>query len=227
MHWEDIGFLLSKKKYNENSIIAEFYSLNHGKCSGIIYGGTSRKVKNYLQLGNKISLNYKSKNQNSFGYFKIEIIEAVSPFFFDNQKKIIALISALNILRILTPEMQKNTSIYNLFSSLLMSFKDEENFIFHYLTWEINFLKEIGYDLNLNRFYKDSLDNNSISSIKLDNEIINIPNFLLNKNFKNIEIKLVYLAFKFIGNYMYKQVFRPNNLTHSVHRKNLENLFKI
>ena len=125
------------------------------------------------------------------------------------------------------PEMQKNTSIYNLFSSLLMSFKDEDNFIFHYLTWEINFLKEIGYDLNLNRFYKDSLDNNSISSIKLDNEIINIPNFLLNKNFKNIEIKLVYLAFKFIGNYMYKQVFRPNNLTHSVHRKNLENLFKI
>ena len=45
MHWEDVGFLLSKKKYNENSIIAEFYSLNHGKCSGIIYGGPSRKEK--------------------------------------------------------------------------------------------------------------------------------------------------------------------------------------
>ena len=56
MKWEDEGFLLYKNKYSENSIIAEFFTLNHGKCSGIIYGGTSRKIKNYLQLGNKIHL---------------------------------------------------------------------------------------------------------------------------------------------------------------------------
>ncbi len=40
MHWDDIGYLIAKNKYNENSIIAEFFTEHHGKCSGIIFGDT-------------------------------------------------------------------------------------------------------------------------------------------------------------------------------------------
>ena len=32
MNWNDSGFLLSKNKYNENSIIAEIFTEHHGKC---------------------------------------------------------------------------------------------------------------------------------------------------------------------------------------------------
>ena len=48
----DQGFLINKFKYNENSIIAEFYTRDSGKTSGIIFGGTSKKIKGYLQIGN-------------------------------------------------------------------------------------------------------------------------------------------------------------------------------
>ena len=170
MQWDDVGFLISKNKYKENSVIAEFYSLNHGKCSGIIYGGTSRKIKNYLQLGNKVSLNFRSKNLNSFGYFQIEILDVISPHFFDNHKKILTLISFVNLIKILTPDLQKNINIYNQCFSFLNILKNKNDFIFYYLLWEINFLKEIGYDLNLKNYYSKNLDNNSISSIILDNE---------------------------------------------------------
>ena len=64
MNWQDSGFLLSKNKYNENSIISECYTKNHGKITGIIFGGTSKKIKNYLQIGNKLHVNYNSKNDN-------------------------------------------------------------------------------------------------------------------------------------------------------------------
>ena len=63
MQWDDTGFLISKNKYNENAVIAEIYTLDHGKCSGIIYGGTSRKIKSYLQLGNKIFTSQKMKTK--------------------------------------------------------------------------------------------------------------------------------------------------------------------
>ena len=33
MNWDDTGFLLSKNRYNENSLISEFYTKNHGKIS--------------------------------------------------------------------------------------------------------------------------------------------------------------------------------------------------
>ena len=36
MFWEDKGYLLSKLKYSENSIIANFYTLDHGTVSVII-----------------------------------------------------------------------------------------------------------------------------------------------------------------------------------------------
>ena len=39
MIWDDTGFLLSKSRYNENSLISEIYTKKHGKVSGIIFGG--------------------------------------------------------------------------------------------------------------------------------------------------------------------------------------------
>ena len=59
MHWQDEGYLLSKNNFDENSVIIESFTLEHGKCSGIIYGGASRKQKKILQIGNKILLNWK------------------------------------------------------------------------------------------------------------------------------------------------------------------------
>ena len=64
MHWKDTGFLLSKNQFNENSVIAELFTENHGKVSGIIFGATSKKIRNYLQIGNKLHLNFNSKNDN-------------------------------------------------------------------------------------------------------------------------------------------------------------------
>ena len=57
MNWNDSGFLLSKNKYNENSVIAEVFTENYGKRSGLIFGASSKKIKNYLEIGNKLTIN--------------------------------------------------------------------------------------------------------------------------------------------------------------------------
>ena len=101
MNWDDNGYLISKNKYNENSVIAEVYTFNHGKCSGMVYGGTSRKIRNYLQLGNLIFVSFKSKSENKLGYFNIEIVDSIGPLFFDNKEKMLIMISAINILKII------------------------------------------------------------------------------------------------------------------------------
>ena len=88
MNWDDTGYLLSKNKYNENSIIAEIFTENHGKCSGIIFGATSKKIKNYLQIGNKVHINQNIKTEGRIGYFKVEILKALTPMFFDNKESI-------------------------------------------------------------------------------------------------------------------------------------------
>ena len=54
MNWEDEGYLLSKRKFRENANIINVFTNTFGKVSGIVYGGNSRKIRNYLQISNKI-----------------------------------------------------------------------------------------------------------------------------------------------------------------------------
>ena len=112
MYWKDEGYLLFKTNFSENSILIEAFTLNHGKCSGIVYGGSSKKLKKNFQIGNKISLNWKSKGENKIGYFNTELIRPVSPLFFDDKKRSICVLSATSILKILLPERQINKKIY-------------------------------------------------------------------------------------------------------------------
>ncbi len=112
MIWDDKGFLLSKNKYNENSLIVDIFTNDHGKISGIIFGGTSKKIKNYLQIGNNLYVNYNAKSENKIGYYKVEILKAFSPYYFDNHQKLSCISSAMNLIKILTADSQKNKIIY-------------------------------------------------------------------------------------------------------------------
>ena len=62
MNWQDEGYLLSKIKFRENAIIISVFTNNFGKISGIVYGGSSRKIRNFLQISNKIFIFYNQKN---------------------------------------------------------------------------------------------------------------------------------------------------------------------
>ena len=120
MNWSDEGFLISKTRYNENSLIAELFTKDKGKISGIIFGGTSKKIKNYLQIGNKIHINFNSKSENKVGYFKIEIQQALSPIYFDNPQKLSCIISAMQLVRLLTADSQSNRNIYTLINKFYL-----------------------------------------------------------------------------------------------------------
>ena len=227
MQWQDEGFLLSKNKYGENSIIIEVFTLNHGKCSGIVYGGTSKKIKNYLQLGNKIHVILKTKNDSKLGYLKIEIMDAISPFFFDDNKKLNCLFSSLNLLKTVLPESLSYNSIYILFSNFLNELKFSNNWIIHYIFWEMNLLKKIGFDMNLaSNYVARSYNKKKMITVNIDNENINIPSFMVDKKFDNIDTKSIYYALTFIGKFLKKNILTPNNLNYPISRIKLENYFR-
>ena len=112
MRCQDKGYLLSINKYNENSAIAEFFTENNGKISGVIFGATSKKIKNYLLIGNKFHLNFNNKQDSKLGYFKLEIDEVKTPQYLDNKKKLFCIIYTMNIVKTLTVENQENKFIY-------------------------------------------------------------------------------------------------------------------
>ena len=212
MIWDDTGFLLSKNRYNENSLISEIYTKNSGKISGIIFGGTSKKIKNYLQIGNKLYVNYNSKSENRIGYFKIEILEALSPFYFDNNKKLSCISSAMNLIKILTAESQKNEIIYTLIENFYILLRGD-NWIKDYIFWELELFKALGYDLDFNNLvYEKIIDNKKhyISRSLTEKKIV--PNFLVDRNHSFVDIKTLLIGLKIISDYLEKSILKPNNL---------------
>ena len=226
MNWDDIGFLISKNRYNENSLIAEIFTKNHGKISGIIFGGTSKKIKNYLQIGNKIYVNFNSKSVNRLGYFKVEIQEAVSPYFFDNQKKLSCIISAMNLIKILTAELQKNKSIYILIENFY-ALLDTENWIKNYIFWELELFKLLGYNLELEKLVEKVGNGNDLKyqSKSLTNKKI-VPNFLIDRNKNSENIKTLLDGLKLISDYLEKTILKPNNISFPISRINFINSLK-
>jgi|TARA_B100000787_G_scaffold101074_1_gene74640 DNA repair protein RecO (recombination protein O) len=226
MNWDDNAYLISKNRYSENSIIAEVFTENHGKISGIIFGGTSKKIKNYLQIGNKIHVNYNTKSLTRIGYFKIEILKALTPLYFDENQKLSCIASAMNLIKLLTAEAQSNKEIFLLvdkFFEILTS----DDWIKEYIFWELELLKLLGYDLELkNRVEKEVVDEKINYFVKSSTEKKIIPNFLIDENYNHIDLKNLLNGLKLVSDYLEKSILKPNNLNLPSSRTHFINLLK-
>ena len=218
MNWIDEGFLISKNRYSENSLIAEIFTKNRGKMSGIIFGGTSKKIKNYLQIGNKLHINYNSKNDNKIGYFKVEILDAYTPLYFDHKQKLSCITSAINLIKILTAESQSNIKVYKIIENLFLILK-KKDWLKKYIFWELDLLRLLGYDLELtNLVKKDMVENKTVYYASSSTEKKYVPNFLIEKDLEVSDVKTLLNGLKIVGDYLDKTILKPNNLNYPISR---------
>jgi len=224
MIWEDECYLLSKRKFRENANIINIFTQKKGKIDGIVYGGNSRKIRNYLQISNKLYVSHNSKSENKIGYFKTELIKPISPLYFNDKERTSALISICALLNILLPESQPNKTIYTYFESFINSITFD-NWIFIYIFFELSLIKELGYDTNLAQHINNK-DPNDVNKIKIDGYIYEVPSFLISKKIpKNYTNILIRKSLYFTRQVLQNKFFIPNNILFPKSRFILENYF--
>ena len=224
MNWQDKGYLLSLNKYNENSSIAEFYTENNGKIVGVIFGSTSKKIKNYLLIGNKFHINSKLRENGRLGYLKVEIDEIKTPVYLENKKKLFCIIYCMNLIKILTVENENNVEIYNLLEKLFKII-EFDNWLVEFLYLELNILKSIGYDISFKDYVFDKNINGQTKYIVYSSQKI-IPNFLIDKNISPENLKDIYSGFSIVGDFLDKTIIKPNNKNYPSSRNEFVNLLK-
>ena len=224
MNWQDKGYLLSLNKYNENSSIAEFFTENNGKVVGVIFGSTSKKIKNYLLIGNKFHINSKIRQDGTLGYLKVEIDEIKTPVYLENKKKLFCIIYCMNLIKILTVENERNIEIYSLLEKLFKII-NLDNWLVEFLYLELNVLKSIGYDIN----FKDYVVNKNINGqakYVVDSTQKIIPNFLIDKKIIPENTKDIYSGYSIVGDFLDKTIIKPNNKSFPSSRNDFINLIK-
>ena len=225
MNWEDECYLLSKRKFRENANIINVFTLNKGKIGGIVYGGNSRKIRNYLQISNKLLVFNNLKNDNKIGYFKTELIKAISPNYFNDKERTSALISLCSLLNSLLPESQPYKNIYKSFEKFISTL-NLDNWIVLYIFFEVSLIKELGYDTNLSTFNNSMDDACSLKKVKIDGYNYEVPNFLIKGKIPNEITKLlIKKSLIFTRSVLLNKFFIPNNLIFPKSRVILENYF--
>ncbi len=211
MNWEDECYLLSKRKFKENANIIDVFSKNKGKVTGVVYGGNSRKIKNYLQISNKLYIAHNSKSENRLGYFKTELVKPISPLYFNDKERSSALLSLSSILNKLLPDSQPNKNIYQSLDKFISSINLEE-WIILYIFLELNLIKDLGYDPNLKQYENNKIEIDT-KKIKIDTIIYDVPNFLINEKIpQHFSGNLIKKSLYFTRSIIQNKFFLPNNL---------------
>ena len=118
------------------------------------------------------------------------------------------------MIKILTAESQVNIKVYNLIENLFLILKDK-NWLKKYIFWELDLLKLLGYDLELENFVeKDIVENKTIYYASSSNEKKYVPNFLIEKELEVDDVKTLLTGLKLVGDYLDKTILKPNNLNY-------------
>ena len=195
MKINDLGFFLGNKKYGENLMIVYILSKNNGLIKS--FSKYSKKKRLSLRVLDEVNFTWQSKQKDSLGYINFDLEASIK----QNDTFINSLIksSASELCIKFLPLWQQNFEIYNDLQRLIDSLdKKIELIIFNYVWWEIFFLKNTGYGINLekcsvsgskeNLYYLSPNSGNSvIYSVghKYRNKLFKLPNCLKEKAVSN------------------------------------------
>ena len=134
--------------------------------------------------------------------------------------------SAMNLIKLLTVESQKNSNIFKLINYFFIVLS-KNNWIKEYIFWELELLKLIGYDLELKNMVNQEVVNNEIQYfVKSKKEKKIVPNFLIDLD--NDELNNINLlnGLKLVGDYLEKIILKPNNINYPTSRLDFINILK-
>ena len=132
----------------------------------------------------------------------------------------------MNLIKILTAEAQSNGKVYELIKKFFLILSNRD-WLKRYIFWELELLKILGYDLELEKLVeKDIIENQTIYYASSSTEKKYVPNFMIEKNLEVDDLKTLLNGLNLVSDYLDKTILKPNNLTYPDSRLLFINSFK-
>lgn len=149
MEWRDQGVLLSVRRHGENSAIIDMFTEEHGRHSGVVRGGASRRMGPILQPGAQLDVAWRARLQNHMGSYNVEPIRARSGHILSDRLALAGLNAVTGLLTFTLPEREPQVSIYRRTIGVLDLLGEPEIWPLAYLRWEVGLLEDLGFGLDL------------------------------------------------------------------------------
>lgn len=149
MEWRDTGLVLATRKHGETSVLLEVFTPQHGRHSGLLRGGISRKISPHIQPGAQLDLTWKARLEDQLGSFTIEPLKSRAAFVMEDRVALAGLNTVVALLHQCLPERAPYPEFYAQTEALLDLLAQPEVWPVAYLHWELALLEQMGFGLEL------------------------------------------------------------------------------
>ena len=151
MEWRDKGILLATRPFGETSLIIDVFTPDHGKSSGVVRGGQSKKLKPILQIGAQIDLTWKARLEQHLGSFQVELIRSRTANVMDDRLLLAGMLSSATLINRFFPAGQVYKEFYKSSENLFDLLQFPDIWTLGYFKWELEFLETLGFGLDLEK----------------------------------------------------------------------------
>lgn len=150
MEWRDEGVLLSMRTHGESAAIIEVFTAAHGRHSGVVRGGASRKVAPILQPGAQLAVEWRARLDDHIGTYTVEPLRSRAGVLGD-RLALAGLNAVCALIHVALPEREPHAALWRATVGLLDALQSAPDWPADYLRWEMRLLEELGFGLDLTR----------------------------------------------------------------------------
>lgn len=221
MEWRDEGIVLASRKHGETSAILEVMTSQRGRHLGVVRGGASRRLRPFLQAGNRVDIVWRARLDEHMGSYQIEPIEQNTARLMGSASAVYGLQTIAAHLRLL-PERDPHAQLYQALL-VLVEHLDECTLIGELIArFELLILEELGFGLDLaqcgatgtleNLIYVSPKTGRAICAEAGEpwkDRLLAFPEFLQQGERRRSDIDAIRAAFKLTGFFLSRHVYEP------------------
>lgn len=143
----DEGIVLGAKPYSETSAIAEVFTRLHGRVTGVIRGGVSRRIAPHLEPGTGVALVWHARSDAQMPSMTVEPLRSRA-FVLSDRHALAALSSICALLQLSLPDRLEHRQLWQETDRVLDQLLRADCAAL-LLGWEMLLLQELGFGLDL------------------------------------------------------------------------------
>ena len=148
--WRDNGIVLFSRPHGESGAVISLMTEHHGRHAGYLHGASSSKNKIFQEPGTEASVDWQARTSDQLGHFKLEYKKNWAGLLMDERLRLAAMLSACHMTERALPERENHPEIYYGLKALFETLQSDI-WGAAYVLWELAFLKELGFAIDLSR----------------------------------------------------------------------------
>jgi DNA repair protein RecO (recombination protein O) len=148
MQWIDEGIVLGVKHHGETSVILELMTREHGRHLGLVRGGAGTRMRGVLQTGNTVRATWRARLDEHLGHYTVEGIDLRAAKFLPAAHAVHGVTHLAALCRLLA-EREQHAAIHAALEAILDRLDDPAAAAPMIARFELNFLAELGFGLDL------------------------------------------------------------------------------